>query len=415
MKRIALTLAAFALTGALAFAQDAPAAPVVALHGYLGTGFMLYGNNGATGQLTTNTLSAMDRNNGGAVDFRANFTLATPTDGVQFSFWNSSATGSFAGTNLQYVYAWASFLDNQVVTKVGLQDDNTTGSENMGYGSNDVPNTSGTNVPGKTAFGATGSGNIPGVDVVAKPAAVPGLAIDYFLPTPAQTAMTVNAGNAFASSRIGAAYGTDLFKVVANYMLDGTAANTPAFDFGVKVTPITGLKIRVEGSYAIAPNSSTAVTSQFIQDVGYTIPVNDTDSFTPYIYVREFLSPNGVAAGTNNAANWLASKNSGSITDLEFMPAVTYATKNVTYNLTLEYATTSGSTVNGVTSVYALEPAVTFALPAAQSIQIGAAFGTMGNDALDGNFGQNIGGVTNSTSYGNNSAYELYLDYEYSF
>jgi hypothetical protein len=289
----------------------------------------------------------------------------------------------------------------------------------MGYGSNDNNNTSGTNTNTKTGWAAP-SGNTPAAVVVATPAAVPGLAIAYYLPLPTTAGL---AGDAFGTSRIGAAYTTDMFKVVANYELDGVTSGVqkPAVDFGVKVTAVANLTVRVEGSY-VMPTNSAQGTSQFIQDVGYKIALNDTDSVTPYLFVREFLSPNGVTVGSTPAAvaaasNWngKTANATGSITDLEFMPAVTYKTASVSYNLTAEYATTSGATVNGVTAVYAIEPAVTFTLPAAQSLQIGAAYGTMGGDALDGNFGQNIGGVTSQTNGGNNAAYEVYLDYMYSF
>jgi len=457
MKRIAFALLALCLGGALAFGQDATPAPQLKMSGYLGTGVMIAGNNGNTsttagsdtvvapqGGSNANLASiyALDRNNGGAVDFRLNFNLDTATDGLQFSFWNGSANADFSKTNLQYAFAWASFVDSQIITKVGLQNDNTTGSDNMGYGTNDVPNTTGTNSNDKAGWAGTQSGgNTPAAVVLLKPAAVPGLAIDYYLPFPATTQL---AGDAFGTSRIGAAYANDMFKVVANYEMDNTSTPKPSMNFGVKVTAVPNLVVRVEGSYVILPSSNVVNsvqtapqgTSQFIQDIGYTIPLSDTMSVVPYVFVREFLSPNGVApsAGTTTysltglntttsattgvspwAGNWLASKNTGSILDLEIMPAITLKTPGVNYNLTATIANTSGSTINGVTTVYAIQPAVTWLLPASQTIQLGGAYGTMGNDALDGNFGQNIGGITGLTSYGSNAAYELYLNYEYAF
>jgi hypothetical protein len=432
MKRIAFALLALSLGGALAFGQDTPA-PQVKLGGYVGTGAMLSGNNGGTGQATNPTIAALDRNNGGPVDFRLNFTLDTDTAGLKVSFWNSTAV--FASTNLQYTYAWASFLDKQLVTKVGISDDNTTASDNMSYGTNDVPNGTAANVSVKqgyvpafsTSITVNGTkipipvitgpnGDMPSFDAVFKPAALPGLALDYFVPLPASAGL---AGDAFGLSRFGAAYSTDMFKVTAAYMLDqvtGQPNQASAFDFGVKFTGVPNLTIRVEGSAAIPSSSSTQVTSQYIQDIGYKVALNDTDSVTPYIFVREFLSPNGIAAPSTVGANAIdITKTTSSVTDFEVMPAVTYQTASVKYYLAVEYAMTNASLISGAaSSVYAVEPAITLNLDkaGAQQIELGGAVGTMGSDATDGNFGQNYG-ISAVTNYGQNVAYDVFLAYIY--
>jgi hypothetical protein len=421
MKRIALSLVAFALFGALAFADDM-AAPVAKLSGYVGTGAILSGSGNQDTQI-----QPADRNNGGPVDFRLNLSVASSdTTGLQFSLWNS--TGSIATTNLQYTYAWASFLDKQLTTKVGLQDDNTTGSENMGYGTNDNNNTTGTNNAVAAKFappplvtltkGAASSifsntsGNTPAFDAVYKPASIPGLALDYYVPFGWSS---VYAPDAFGLSRIGAAYVADgLGKVTFNYELDqtsGTSANNgaiPSVNFGVVYSAIENLKVRVEGS--AVTNSSAYATSAFIQDVGYTIKLNDTDTVTPYIFVREFLVKSGAGSG------YSAAKAGDSYVSIELMPQVAYTSGPITYAVDADIYNSGASLASGANALtYAVQPNVTVALSGSQKVEVAGSYGTLGSDVADGGgHGQNYGTYFNS-NYGQTSGGDLWIDYIYSF
>ena len=414
MKRIAFALLALSLGGALAFGQDA-AAPKVGLSGYLGAGAILSGSG-----VQDTYIQPADRNNGGPVDFRLDFTLAGDTTGLKFSLWNG--TGSVATTTLQYTYAWASFLDKQLVTKVGLQDDNTTAGPINSLGSNDNGNGTGFNNAVKAKFPTptstatapfiNGSGNIPAFDAVFTPASVPGLALDYYLPFGWTSSY---APDAFGLSRIGAAYTGTGFKIVANYELDqtsgqgeGTNGPDPSLNFGLTFTGVENLTVRLDGSYAT--NSSATVVSLFEQDVGYAVKLNDTDTVTPYLFVREYLNAKGIAA------KGVAAGQTGSFMDLEIMPQVSYTSGTVTYAVDADIYN-SGATLktNAVGTTYAIQPNVTFMLPGAQKVELAGSYGTLGSDVSDGNGAGQAYGTYFTSNLGQSAGWDLWFDYIYAF
>ena len=120
MKKVALSLLAFALVGALAVAQDAP---TLKLSGYLNTGVKVTTNDG-----TTQTIFGDDAGaNWGRFDL--NGAYATETSGVTWSLRVQDPEGakntSGYAPAIKYAYAWSKFANGLVTVKAGSVDDGT--------------------------------------------------------------------------------------------------------------------------------------------------------------------------------------------------------------------------------------------------------------------------------------------------
>jgi len=114
MKKVALSLLAFVLVGALAVAQDAP---TLKLSGYLNTGVEVI----AAGSAATSTIYGDDAGNPWG-RFDLNGAYGTDTNGVNWRL--RTATNGTAPT-IKYAYAWSKFADGLVTVKAGAVDDGT--------------------------------------------------------------------------------------------------------------------------------------------------------------------------------------------------------------------------------------------------------------------------------------------------
>jgi hypothetical protein len=113
MKKVALSLLAFTLVGALAVAQDAPS---LKLSGYLNTGVKVTTNDG-----TTDTIYGDDAGNPwGRLDVNGSY--GTATNGVE---WSLRTADDATAPKINYAYAWSKFFSGLVTVKAGHVDDGT--------------------------------------------------------------------------------------------------------------------------------------------------------------------------------------------------------------------------------------------------------------------------------------------------
>jgi hypothetical protein len=114
MKKVALSLLAFALVGALAVAQDAP---TLKLSGYLNSGVRI----DAVGSAAVSTIYGDDAGNAWG-RFDLNGSYGTDTNGVE---WKLRTANNTTAPNLEFAYAWSKFADGMVTVKAGKVDDGT--------------------------------------------------------------------------------------------------------------------------------------------------------------------------------------------------------------------------------------------------------------------------------------------------
>jgi len=114
MKKVALSLLAFALVGALAVAQDAP---TLKLSGYLNTGVRI----DAVGSAAVSTIYGDDAGNAWG-RFDLNGSYGTDTNGVEFKLRTPNNT---TAPGIEFAYAWSKLADGMVTVKAGKVDDGT--------------------------------------------------------------------------------------------------------------------------------------------------------------------------------------------------------------------------------------------------------------------------------------------------
>jgi hypothetical protein len=114
MKKVALSLLAFVLVGALAVAQDAP---TLKLSGYLNTGVAV----GVVGSIAQAQIYGDDAGNAWG-RFDLNGAYGTDTNGVN---WRLRTDADGKSPAIKYAYAWSKFADGMVTVKAGRVDDGT--------------------------------------------------------------------------------------------------------------------------------------------------------------------------------------------------------------------------------------------------------------------------------------------------